>query len=89
MELYRVESNSLGLANSLQSLGDLERRIGKTDEAAQLYTQAIQIYRGEGATLGLANSLKSLGDLESDRTRIDVMIAEVRKVKAPPVTNNK
>jgi len=39
---------------------------GKTAEAEQRYTQAIQIYRTEGANLGLANSLKSLGDVETE-----------------------
>jgi D-alanyl-D-alanine carboxypeptidase (penicillin-binding protein 5/6) len=72
MELYRLAGNNLGLANSLQSLGDLESRIGKTQEAEERYTQAIQIYRNEGANLGLANALKSLGDVETEAGNLGV-----------------
>ena len=45
MELYRSAGNNIGLANTLQSLGDLEKRLGKLSDAEQRYTQAIQIYR--------------------------------------------
>jgi tetratricopeptide (TPR) repeat protein len=45
-------------------LGDLECRLGKPDEAGNLYEQAIEIYNSGHDDLGLANTLKALGDLK-------------------------
>ncbi len=57
--------NRLGKANTLQSLGDLERRLGNVAAARGHYDAALPLYEAEQARLGKANTLKSLGDLES------------------------
>ncbi|HVB23809.1 MAG TPA: tetratricopeptide repeat protein, partial [Ktedonobacteraceae bacterium] len=58
-------------ANLLQSLGDLERRLGKIDEARAHYDAALPLYRSERDRLGEANLLQSLGDLERRLGKID------------------
>ncbi|MFC6909713.1 tetratricopeptide repeat protein [Novosphingobium lubricantis] len=54
----------LGEANTLQSLGDLERRVGAPDVARGHYDAALVLYREIKDRLGEANTLQSLGDLE-------------------------
>jgi len=41
LPLYRAERARLGEANLLQSLGDLERRLGNIDEARAHYDAAL------------------------------------------------
>ena len=50
----------------MQSLGDLEKLLGKLEEAQAHYHQAASLYRKEKANLGLANTLKSHGDVEAE-----------------------
>jgi tetratricopeptide (TPR) repeat protein len=57
----------LGLANTLQSMGDLERSLGQIEAAQSHYAQAEQLYRQEQDHLGLANTLRGIGDLERSR----------------------
>lgn len=54
----------LGDALSLRTLGDLESRLGKVDEALAHYNRAIELYTDERANLGLANVHQSFGDLQ-------------------------
>src|SRR5205814_1776219 len=61
-----------GVANCLQSLGDLEKRLGNTQQAEERYTGAIHLYHAEGASLGLANALKSLGDIETETGNLGI-----------------
>ena len=58
-------------ANLLQSLGDLESRLGNIDQARGHYDAALPLYRAERARLGEANLLRSLGDLERGLGNID------------------
>jgi tetratricopeptide (TPR) repeat protein len=51
-------------ANLLNSLGDLERRLGNIDQARAHYDAALPLYRLERDRLGEANLLNSLGNLE-------------------------
>ena len=60
-----------GRANTLKSLGDLERRLGNVDAARRHYDAALPLYEAEQARLGRANTLKSLGDLESRLGNVD------------------
>ena len=61
----------LGKANTLTSLGDLERRLGNVDVARRHYDAALPLYEAEQARLGKANTLTSLGDLESRLGNLD------------------
>ncbi|MBK9094319.1 MAG: tetratricopeptide repeat protein [Anaerolineae bacterium] len=60
-----------GKANTLQSLGDLERRLGNLDAARRHFDAALPLYEAEQARLGKANTLQSLGDLESRLGNLD------------------
>ena len=50
-------------ANLLQSLGDLERRLGKIDEARAHYDAALPLYRSERARLGEANIYRRVAEI--------------------------
>ncbi len=63
LPLYQREQDRLGEANLLQSLGDLERRLGNIDEARKHYDAALPLYQREQARLGEANIYMSLGDM--------------------------
>ena len=69
--LYRKENVNLGLANVLQSRGDLLSRTGKQEEALQAYDEAERLARQEHDDLGLANVMKSRGDLLSQNIKHD------------------
>ena len=58
----RAEVEAPVEANTLLALGDLERRLGRTDEARGLYDRALALYEREQAGLGQANTLRSMGD---------------------------
>ncbi|NMC01074.1 MAG: tetratricopeptide repeat protein, partial [Chloroflexi bacterium] len=60
-----LHGDRLGKANTLKSLGDLERRLGHLEQARAHYDAALPLYEAEQDRLGKANTLKSLGDLES------------------------
>jgi len=60
-----AHGDRLGKANTLKSLGDLERRLGNVEQARAHYDAALPLYEAEQDRLGKANTLKSLGDLES------------------------
>ena len=58
-------------ARATKKLGDLERRLGRVDEARGLYDRALALFEKEQDGLGQANTLKALGDLESRLDRVD------------------
>ena len=62
--LFRKLGDNLGLANTLQGRGDLERVSGHPKEADSLYREAEMLYRKLGHDLGLTNTLQNRGDLE-------------------------
>jgi predicted alpha/beta hydrolase family esterase len=64
VSLYEHEQSELGQANTLQSLGDLESRLGHVDEARSLYDRALALFERQQDELGQANTLQSLGDLD-------------------------
>ncbi|HPG65888.1 MAG TPA: tetratricopeptide repeat protein, partial [Candidatus Hydrogenedentes bacterium] len=53
----------LGQANTLQSLGDLDVREDRLEEARANYAKALPIYEQIGDRLGQANTLRALGQL--------------------------
>ena len=63
VEAARVAGNTLLQANTLRSLGDLERQLGNLDDARRHYAAALPLYELEQDRLGRANTLQSLGDL--------------------------
>lgn len=58
-------------ANILQSLGELEQRLGQVDSARARYTKAIALYEKEQNDLGRANALQSLGNLDRHLGQVD------------------
>jgi hypothetical protein len=63
-EAARASGDRGNQANVLQSLGDLERRLGNIAAARGHYDAALPLYDAEQDRLGKANVLQSLGDLE-------------------------
>ena len=57
--LYRKERDDLGLANVLQSRGDLLSCLDEVDGARELYDRAESLYIKERSQLGLANVQKA------------------------------
>ena len=49
-------------AQATKTLGDLESRLGRVDEARRLYDRALALYEKEQDGLGQANTLQSIGD---------------------------
>ncbi|MBK8194633.1 MAG: tetratricopeptide repeat protein [Lewinellaceae bacterium] len=64
LPLFEKVGSDLGKANTLKSLGDLERLLSENDKARALYQQALPLFEKVGSDLGKANTLQSLGDLE-------------------------
>jgi tetratricopeptide (TPR) repeat protein len=71
MDAANQTGDRTGTANTLKSLGDLERRLGNLDAARRHYDAALPLYEAEQARLGRANTLMSLGDLESRLGNLD------------------
>ncbi|BBU33392.1 hypothetical protein BTHE68_71260 (plasmid) [Burkholderia sp. THE68] len=71
LPLFEYERDELGQANTLQSLGDLESRLGRFDAARALYERALPLYERQRNELGQANTLRSLGDLERRLGQVD------------------
>ncbi|RLT42254.1 MAG: tetratricopeptide repeat protein, partial [Chloroflexi bacterium] len=65
LDAAAISGSRLGTANTLQSLGDLESRLGNIEAARGHYDAALPLFAAEQARLGTANTLQSLGDLES------------------------
>ncbi len=59
----KATGNKFREANLLQSLGDLERRLGNIDEARAHYDAALPLFQSERARLGEASVYTRLGDM--------------------------
>ena len=66
----RLLTRANGLANVLQSRGDLLSLTGKQEEALQAYDEAERLFKKEHDDLGLANVLLSRGDLLMENENI-------------------
>ncbi len=64
-KLAQSPRHSRSRADTLKSLGDLERRLGMVEKAQERYEMALQLFQKEQDDLGRANTLQSLGDLEA------------------------
>ena len=58
--LYRQQHDNLGLANTLESRGDLFVRLRKVDQAEELYRQALLLYESIQEPYGMAITCASL-----------------------------
>lgn len=70
-----LESLSLRLVRPALAMylrGELERHLGRPDQARALFECALQLYESERSAVGQANTLQALGDLEFVLGRIDV-----------------
>ena len=65
------ERAQLGKANTLQSLGDLETRLGNVDAARQHYDDALPLYEVEQNPTGTMNTFVSLARLALSTEQID------------------
>jgi tetratricopeptide (TPR) repeat protein len=63
LKIYRKNVDSLGEANTLQAIGDIQQRLYENTEALNNYQSAIEIYWRLGDRLGAANTLKAIGDV--------------------------
>ncbi len=64
LEAAEQTGDRSGKANTLQSLGDLESRLGNVDAARRYYDAALQYYRLEQEPGGIINTLVSRARLE-------------------------
>ncbi len=71
LQLYRDAKDKNGEANTLRSLGDLERQLGRMEEARKGFDAALLLYRVVQNRQGEANTLFSLGDLEYQLGRME------------------
>ena len=62
--LFNAEQDRLGTANTLQSLGDLERRLGNVEAARAHYDAALSLYEAERDPIGKMNINLGLAQLE-------------------------
>ena len=58
--LYRKERDDLGLANVLQSRGDLYQQAGRLEDALHAYGRALPLYKSERNVLGETLTLAKL-----------------------------
>lgn len=54
----RRAGNSLALVRALKGQGQIERDLGRRDDALPLYEEAVRICRNEGDTLRLAHAVR-------------------------------
>jgi tetratricopeptide (TPR) repeat protein len=76
--LYRQIDDSLGLANTLQARGDLEKSKGHDDLALAFYRKASPIYQRIDALLGLTNVMAEVAELDMNAGRTDDTLAGIR-----------
>ncbi|KAG8965702.1 hypothetical protein FRC00_003177 [Tulasnella sp. 408] len=69
--IYESIGSDLGYANSLNGLGDIQRRSTKLGDAHQSFTEAFVVYKGLGNGLGRSDVLAGLGDLHPTQSRLD------------------
>jgi tetratricopeptide (TPR) repeat protein len=61
LKSYRKNVDSLGEANALQEIGNIQRKLYKNIEALDNYQSAIEIYYRLGDRLGAANTIQAIG----------------------------
>ena len=59
------------MANTLESLGDLELQLGNVDAARQHFYTALLLYQAVGSQQGMANTLWSLVTLDLQLGNMD------------------
>lgn len=64
-----LHGDRLGKANTLQSLGDLESRLGNVEQARRHYDAALPLYEAEQDPVGKMNTWISLARLETSLDR--------------------
>lgn len=69
--LYRRAGAGSQLAQTLRTLGEVERDVWLADTALGRYQEAVAIYRDEGAPLPLAHMIRHLGQLHYDAARVE------------------
>ena len=68
---YRSEGANRDLIQALRALREVERRLGRDDEALQLYEEAVAICRAEADPLLLAHTIRHLGQLHHEAARME------------------
>jgi tetratricopeptide (TPR) repeat protein len=76
-QLFRQIGDALGLANTLQSKGDLAKIKKDYPEALSCYAESEQIYERIESKLGLSNVLSEIGELDVIAGRNDDAIAHL------------
>ena len=61
LENYKKANDTIGQGNSLNSMGDVERRLGRLSKAEGLYKQALQAHEKANDNVGQGNDYKGLG----------------------------
>lgn len=67
---YRNEGASRELVRALRALSEVERDLGRNDEALKLYEEGVVVSRAEGDSLLLAHTIRHLGQLHHDAARL-------------------
>jgi tetratricopeptide (TPR) repeat protein len=82
LDLYRRVGHLDGQADVLNSLGDVEVRLGNYAEAADHLREALELYRDAGDRSGEAWTLYSLGNARTSLGRPDLAAAHERQAPA-------
>lgn len=59
----RRSGSSIALIRALKGLGQIERDLGRGDDALPLYEEAVGLCRRDGDALGLAHTIRHLSDI--------------------------
>lgn len=76
LQIYRSLGDSIGEANTLRGLGDLEVRQSTSDVAREHYDRALRLHSSGSDKLGEARTIKSLGDLEAAENNFPAAIQQ-------------
>ncbi len=72
--LFRQVGSTLGEANVLKAIGDVQQFRHESDAALLSYQQALDLFRQIGYRLGEANVLQAIGDLQQFRDERDAAL---------------
>ena len=78
LEYHRASGDRLAEADTLHTLGEVLRDVGRFEESEQALLEAQDAYAELGSQSGLANNTHSLGDLALDRGDFDAAIGLYR-----------
>lgn len=81
VEIYRSLGDNLGLGRALLNMGVSADRLGRLDEAADLYQQSRDALLAAGYVLGLAHVSLNLGEIRSDQGRLDEAEAHLKDAR--------